>query len=130
MENNKYFDAATARNTANAIRDSRKTQKFESVASSDFFNEVIEEIKAQASDANNSAAFSPMPSEFYAESVEAGKVPSYEDCHFDEDKKAVFDVLESMMGYKVRFEKSFPAVFADPHGEPFKVNIDLVNVYW
>lgn len=130
MENNKYFDAATARNTANAIRESRKAQKFDDVASSDFFNEVIEEIKAQASDANSSAQFSPMPSEFYAESVKSGNVPKYEDCHFDEDRKAVFDVLESMMGYKVRFEKSYPAVFADPYDEPFKVNVDLVNVYW
>lgn len=130
MDNNKYFDAATANKTAEAIRSSRREQKFDKVAQSDFFNEVIKEIKTQAADGKNQAVFTPMPFEFYSDKVADGRIPSDEERHFSPDDKNVFDVLESMMGYKVRFEDGFPAIFEDPHGEPLKVGINYVNVYW
>ncbi len=130
MDNIRYFDAAEANRTAEETRANRREQKFDKVAHSDFFNQVISEIKAQAVDGNNNAAFTPMPEEFYAEKVADGRVPSHEECHFSAEDKEVFDVLESMMGYKIRFENGFPALFADPHDEPFKVSIDYVNVYW
>lgn len=124
------FDAARARKTAEVTRQIRRREKFEEMAATELFAKVINEITEQATDGKNSAEFTAMPYEYYNDTVKSGHIPDDSDCHFSAKDKEVFDVLESMMDYKVHYESHFPAMFETPTGELLKVDIDLVKVYW
>ncbi len=124
------FNAEDARKTAEAIRQIRRRKKFEEIAETELFVKVMDEIIEQANDGKNSAEFTAMPYEYYSDTVKSGHIPDDSDCHFFAEDKEVFDVLESMMGYKVYYENHFPAMFETPTGELLKVDIDLIKVYW